>query len=602
MLSLLRDLQMRYKNSPLQSKLFLSYFVLIFLPIVALSLFSYQKSSDVIVSQTLDISSLYLSQASNKISAELEKMSTLSQIISQNIVIREFLEKKDKNISFSEEFDDASQILETISDIKLLHGVEQVRLYIDSSFMHSRSHYILYNLADIKNEPWYQNMIDNHISTIIRAPFDFKYPLTETKSIISVTTLMRSYSDIEDIIGVVSIDMLASQLVDIIKSADFTQNGAVVLTDKSGAVLAQSNNMGNDLNDYTGHFSEINSLYPDRLGIMSSGEIAIGISNPLMDGLRLYSLTSMHSMLTDNLRLKWQLVVFALILGVVVYFMAYFYSKFYTKRVKDLAELMHKTEKGDFHVKCIVDSADEIGELQASFNFMTKHINSLLNERYNLGKCLKDTELKALQAQINPHFLYNTLDLISWKAKKANNAEINDIVCKMANFYQISLSNGSDFIKLSEEFKHITLYIELQNLRFEKKVLLEAFLQPELSEIKIMKLLLQPIVENSLSHGIMNSDKDTGGVIRIRAYVDAGYISISISDNGDGMSKKRVVEILSHDRSRLVPSNDHGFGLLNIIDRLKLYYDNDYIFDIDSTRGVGTIVNIKIPYNPDSKK
>lgn len=602
MINVFQDLVMRYKNSSLQNKLFLSYFFLIFIPIVALSFFSYEKSSNVIISQTMDIASLYLSEASEKLNSELEKMLTLSQIISQNSLVREFLEKKDKDISFSEEYDDADEILKTIDSIKSFYQIEEIQLYIDESFMFSRSQYVLYNLENIKDKDWYKQILDQRVSAIVRPPYPFKYPLVGEKEIMSVSSVIRSYNDIDDILGAVSIDVSLEKVINLVKSADFTKSGAVLILDPNGKVIATNNNTGADISVYSDILEETLKKYPNGMGITKSGTLVAGISKPTFGNLRVFSLTPMQTLLSESFKLKWQLIIFATSLGVVVYFMAFFYSKFYTKRVKDLAVLMHNAEKGDFQARCIIDSSDEIGDLQSSFNFMTQHINDLLIERYDLGKNLKSTELKALQAQINPHFLYNTLDLISWKAKAANNNEISDIVCKMANFYQLSLSNGSDFIKLSSEFEHIRLYIALQNLRFEKKVELITLLDPEIENQLIMKLLLQPIVENSLSHGIMDLDGERPGVIKIRAYLEDDYINIIIADNGVGMNKKKLVEILTHDKSALMASPAHGFGLLNIIDRLKLYHNNNYSFNIESVPNNGTTVYIKIPYSKNNER
>ena len=158
------------------------------------------------------------------------------------------------------------------------------------------------------------------------------------------------------------------------------------------------------------------------------------------------------------------MIVLTIIISVIAFILSYVYAKYSTRRIKTLAKQVQRVENGDLNVSCIVDSDDEIGELQNSFNFMVRRISVLIDERYNLGKNLKDMELRALQAQINPHFLYNTLDLISWKATANGDMETVDIVVKLARFYRLSLSNGSDFLPLSDEAEHVRLFVELTNL------------------------------------------------------------------------------------------------------------------------------------------
>ena len=257
---------------------------------------------------------------------------------------------------------------------------------------------------------------------------------------------------------------------------------------------------------------------------------------------------------------------------------------------------MQRVENGDLNVSCIVDSDDEIGELQNSFNFMVRRISVLIDERYNLGKNLKDMELRALQAQINPHFLYNTLDLISWKATANGDMETVDIVVKLARFYRLSLSNGSDFLPLSDEAEHVRLFVELTNLSRGRTVELITKIDPSIADYPIMKLILQPIVENSLFHGLYELD-DRAGVICLSAERIGSYVQIRIQDNGIGMDKGKLAEILAKKDKPVVNTRRGGYGIGNILERLHIYYDDDFMFEIDSAILVGTTVTIRVPYS-----
>ncbi len=220
-----------------------------------------------------------------------------------------------------------------------------------------------------------------------------------------------------------------------------------------------------------------------------------------------------------------------------------------------------------------------------------------MKKQYQLGKNLNTMELKVLQAQINPHFLYNTLDLISWTAKRNDMEEVCDIVIKLSRFYRISLSNGSDYISIANEVEHVRLYVELQNLRFLKDIELKTEVDPELEDYRIMKLLLQPIVENSILHGIANSDKEKG-IIFLSVQPVEGMIRITIRDNGIGMNQTTIYRLMTYDEIPNEGQDTGGYGLKNVINRLKLYYDNQARITFDSTPEEGTSVTILIPHLP----
>ncbi|MEE0806407.1 MAG: sensor histidine kinase, partial [Acutalibacteraceae bacterium] len=255
-----------------------------------------------------------------------------------------------------------------------------------------------------------------------------------------------------------------------------------------------------------------------------------------------------------------------------------------------------KITDGNLDFEMPAGGEDEIGELQNSFNFMVRRISLLVDERYNLGKNLKDMELRALQAQINPHFLYNTLDMIAWKAMASGNQETVDIVVKLARFYRLSLSNGSDFLPLSDEVEHVRLFVELTNLCRSRNVQLITEVAPNIADYPIMKLILQPIVENSLFHGLYELS-DRVGVIRLTAEQIGSYVQIQIADNGVGIEKSKLAELLAKKERPVVNTKRGGYGIGNILERLRIYYDDRFTFQIESAILTGTTVTIRIPYS-----
>lgn len=585
----------KYKNSSFQSKLFVSYFILIFIPLLVLSFISYNKSAQVITKQSMDITGLYLSQTEALVQAQLLKMSTTSMQISQNSYVHEVLENEEPRATFSDEFDEMDELFDDVDRISTLYDIYKIRIYISSDFKYSNNNDVTCNIDDLENVAWYKDMVKNYQSQVLLAPYAFHVPMEKDLSLISMVTLIRSNKDYTKIIGVVSIDMPVSELVGYLETANYTRDSNISIIDGENNILCSYGEYdGLSQDELKDQIAQALQGLKNKSGVFPTGSFFTGISNPIFGDWRIVSTSSVKKILEQNASLKKQLVIFAVLIGIVAYFLAYFYSQYNTSRIMLLAKQIKRVESGDFQVKCVVDSEDEIGNLQSSFNFMVRKINTLLKEQYNLGKNLKGMELKALQAQINPHFLYNTLDLISWKAKKIGSPEIVDIVIKLARFYQLSLSNGSDLIPLKSEFEHIRLYVDLQNIRFKKEIEFITEMDPEIEDTMIMKLLLQPIIENSIVHGILNGEDEQGKII-VTAHRCDNYIQIIIKDNGIGIEKSKLVGILSHERSNTYALGKGGFGLLNIIDRLKVYYSGDYTFDIVSTVSQGTTVTIQIP-------
>ena len=188
---------------------------------------------------------------------------------------------------------------------------------------------------------------------------------------------------------------------------------------------------------------------------------------------------------------------------------------------------------------------------------LQERIKNLLSEQYNMGVQLKNSDLKLLQAQINPHFLYNTLNLIKWTAQTKDSEEVADIVDKLSSFYRVSLSNGLDLISIRDELTHVTLYVQLQNKRFDNNIHLETNISPDVYDFHILKLLLQPLVENSIVHGLQNKP----GSIRITISKTSDFLSIIIADNGCGISKEDIKNIFKRFYSTSKNSNSIGIGL-----------------------------------------
>jgi len=267
--------------------------------------------------------------------------------------------------------------------------------------------------------------------------------------------------------------------------------------------------------------------------------------------------------------------------------------------IKKLHDVTTTLTKNDLQALVTHANADEITELGLSFNIMIGRIRELLAAKMKEQEDLKKAELKALQAQINPHFLYNTLDTIIWMAEANRNADVIEVVAALSSFFRLSLSKGRDWITIGEELERTRSYLTIQKMRYTDILDYRIEADPTVLDCTVLKLSLQPLVENALYHGIKN--KRCGGVITVRALPrGADEVLLQVADNGIGLTPARLAQIQAgleddSDEIRL----ERGFGIDNVNKRTRLYYGKGYGLTIASEYGAGACVSLVIPARRD---
>lgn len=284
------------------------------------------------------------------------------------------------------------------------------------------------------------------------------------------------------------------------------------------------------------------------------------------------------------------------ILLVLCLFLSTVLAKTMSGRIIRLTSRMKQVKKGELISlpSSIIQGKDEIGELTSTYNYMIHAMEDLIEKEYLLGQETKNAELKILQAQINPHFLYNTLDMIQWFAEEGMLSQIEESVSSLATFYRLSLSNGKEFISLREEMEHVRSYIRLQRLRFPDTFLYEEELDEGLLDYLLPKTTLQPLVENAITHGLQESKRIPGHLLIKIEKEEGKNIRIRILDDGAGM-KKPPRTTPNGGTSR--ENSGHGFGIPNVSSRLTLLYGPGYgvVFEQNIPEGTIAIVRIPIP-------
>ncbi len=259
-----------------------------------------------------------------------------------------------------------------------------------------------------------------------------------------------------------------------------------------------------------------------------------------------------------------------------------------TLPLKDLVAGMRSVEAGTLGAEVRVIRDDEIGELTRSFNSMSANLRKLVDEVYKSGLAKKEAEIKALQAQINPHFLYNTLDVIYWTARTEGAPRAAEAAAALSRMFKLGLNKGEELTTLAEEIRHLESYAVIQNMRFDDPPELSIDIPEGLRDCVVTKLVLQPLVENAYLHGI--ADLDRPGRIDVRGGAAGGVVRLVVEDNGVGMDQDRIAEVFLRDMS-----GERGFGVRNVDQTVKLFFGSDYGLSIESVVGSYTRAVLRFP-------
>lgn len=289
--------------------------------------------------------------------------------------------------------------------------------------------------------------------------------------------------------------------------------------------------------------------------------------------------------------------VYMLVGGVVVLFVitvgimlrrSFRFSRSITRPVTEILGNVREVGRGNFEISEVDTDSMEIEELDAGIRRMAEKIEQLLQSVKKEEEMQHLTQLQLLQAQVNPHFLYNTLDTIIWLIEGGQNDDAVEMISNLSVFFRTSLSKGNDVITLSEEKRHTVSYLEIQQSRYRDILEFEIHIPEEFNEVMVPKLTLQPLAENALYHGIKN--KRGGGKILIEGEKRGDDLILRVTDNGQGMKKERLLEIQHAIRT----GERAGFGLSAVAERLRLYYGAGYGMEIHSEEGRGTAIEIRI--------
>lgn len=444
----------------------------------------------------------------------------------------------------------------------------------------------------INNEEWYQQIINQDALYYISDPHVQNVLPNQYKWVVSVCKVIDLTESTYQQKAILVVDISLQPLVELCNNLNLGGSGYVYIIDEEHNIIYHPQQAV----VYSGLKEELSNLSNiDReIVINPQGEEVLVVNDSLnFVNWRLIGVSYIKNIADRNFQIAKEIMVTIPVIIVIVVLLSWYISYKISLPIKELGKHMKIVESGNFDIQLELTNGElEVMHLTDTFNLMVKRIKELIEENKREQDAKRHNELNALQAQINPHFLYNTLDSIMWMAEAGMNEEVVKMVTALAKLFRISISKGQNIITVEEELEHAKNYLLIQKIRFKDKFIFNIHADEEVKKLKTVKLILQPIIENSLYHGI--EYMVDLGEIDIYAEIIDDKLLFRIKDNGLGMNE----EVLSSLRNGKIQSNSRsgsGVGVGNVDQRIKLRYGNRYGLEIESEEEIGTEVKIWLP-------
>jgi len=595
------DFISKVRNISVVWKIIWVYCVILIIPFGIASYYVYTMSVNQVYEQTSKMMDQSLLQARENILGNVKIAESIAKTISYDKKFNEFLSTEFKSTG-QELVEFNSNVMPYLRTISSLNpSFYSIWIYTTNDTIPS-SWETLYGIENIdrytldmeelntgKGSYWWDKVHRNYLENYLT-----DYSGQKEKDINVFSFNYKIYSQYgRKLLGVVQIQIKVSNMLKPLESTwDEKLMGKFFVVDDEGTIVSATDrkSIGSNLKEI---FTEKNLTDKSRnqtMAVIGGKESILGSIQLEELGYKIISIMPVTSVSDKTDRTRTILFIIIVSSFTILFFIIYIAGRKLLKRVKILLKAMNEIKKENFDIKVDPGPLDEFGSLIENFNAMISRIKRLITNIYEARIKEKEAEYKALEAQINPHFLYNTLASISCLAKSHNDPEVSGMTLTLAKFYRSTLNSGNLLVPIKEEIEHLSSYITLQKIRFKDMFDTVYEIDDSIYNHTITKIILQPLVENALSHGI--EPKMSHGTIILKAAIEDDNLLFEIIDDGVGMSEEKVEAIM---QNRLERESSGGYGLKNVNDRLKIFYGDNYGIRIFSKIGIGTCVSVRIP-------
>lgn len=578
-------------------KWMLAYTALILLPASAMLFGYYQKSSQILEEEVSRSMQLTLKQAGINLSYRMNHIQDISNSLFMNRKLYEYL---DLSYIINEQIDQSGELLNLLQSVQTKTEIVRARVFANTSKVFGTDLVNTFPLESLKPSPWYPQIMDGGGRIVWTGGYKETYLDLGEQNIISCARMLRDPRHFDQALGVLMIDVSDRMISEIISELDFPSQIHPYIMDRNGTVI------------YSEERSLIGTLSPLMQDRQWTGNEEEGIarrSEGKEDRYVVYSTIratgwklvaevpkaaiSHRTTALNQFSGVAALIGMTLMFLILAFMLMAFVIKDMNRRIKmvlrmirtegiDRLEEQSPKRDGDFHL------------LERSVDYLIHRVKNLMEEAYRSKMLEREAQLRALQAQINPHFLYNALDTINWLALAIKATDISRMIEGLSDYFRLSLNKGKDHVSVTDELELAKVYLEIQQSRFPSSFTFAIEAEMDTDRYLVPKLTLQPIVENALLHGIRKS-KGKAGSIAIRAGLEAEHLLLMVSDDGIGMSKELVKRLLVESRpDQRADGSGSSYGLYNVNERIKLFAGNASGLEIRSSEGMGTTVTVRL--------
>ena len=586
------------KFKSIQSSIFCAVSILVLSAVLAVTVVSLRYTNSSIYENSVMYTQTIIGQLNQNIDSYISYMDNIASLVAGSGDAYKYLYSESGIDALSlKEYNQCRQrlteqfktILKGRSDIR---NIGIVRRENESSSLFNNGMSTRNQNLKLDTQHWYAdavgkydhyNLTSSHVQNVISG---------ERPWVITLSRGIRNYTGEGDSDGVVFIDLNYSAISELCTQNSVGTKGYVFILDQDGNIVyhPQQQQLYNELQT-----ENISLIMNAKTDVVTAGkgddEKIYALSHSETTGWTIVGCMNMSELLKNSRKARSIYVLVALGLIAVALVISSEIARNITFPIQKLRDSMKRVQKGDFSAAEIeVYSDNEIGSLTRSFNVMTHKIQDLMAQNIQEQEQKRKIELKALQSQINPHFLYNTLDSIIWMAEGKKNEEVVLMTASLARLLRQSISIENELVTIGQEVEYVRSYLTIQKMRYKDKLEFEINVDPRITHAQILRLVLQPIVENAIYHGLKY--KESKGMLKVHGYELGERIIIDITDDGVGMDEETLKHI--YDKHK-VNYHSNGVGVYNVQQRLVLYYGKEYGIIYHSEKGKGTTATVVIP-------
>lgn len=558
-----------FKNMKYRHKLTILLVVTSLAPMTVLALYSHSRQSTMVRSSELEDMQSIMEQTKEGIDSQTAVYASLLNYLMYSPDIEEII--KEKNIDNYTAYEKYTEIADPLLSVpKSYHdAINRIQLFADS--IQVEHEYTLVPLDKMQEEWWSEGLKDD-----VR----IQWKVDRTRGEVVAVRMIYAQQKLNAVLCIsLDYDKIFQPLTNILTD----ENGGIV-ADQDGNVLYNKTGL-KELKLFDDNKKDTSQTADKLLSKISQTCTWTQTESEENDWV-FYFYKSQDAISGSVRRILLEEIPLIIACGFIILFLGLSFSRIFTRKIEELTKNMDQVNHGSREVTVSSDSEDEVGILINSFHNMMDEINRLIDEVYVNKIALKEYELKALQAQINPHFLYNTLSMMNWMAIRSNQMEISKVTLALSTFYRTALSKGEDVVTVENCIQNMQAYLEIQLTMHDNNFSVDWDIDPTIKNEKMPKLLLQPVVENAIEHGI-DEKEDGDKKIFLSFRGNGDDVVITVRDNGMGMPQEKAETLVTYQAK--------GYGLKNVNDRIRILYGENYGIRIFSAPDEGTTVVMRFP-------